>query len=425
MLDKSKYKKRIIDELLKKYLTLFGAVCLQGPKWCGKTWTALYHSNSAIMLGDPSKNFQTKELVNLDFDIALNGAYPRLIDEWQLIPSLWDAIRYRVDFKNNKGEFILTGSSTPHKKGIFHSGVGRIATLRMYPMSLFEAGFSSGLVSLSDICNHKFNTKIINNISLNQLVSLIIRGGWPENIEVDEKDIAIIPRNYIKTILENDTLLINDKKYNSLKMSLLLKSLARNESTTISNNKLLTDVKEINNNTIDIDTITNYLDIFNRLFLLDDIEPFSENIRSKTRIKQVRKRHFIDPSLPCALLNITSQLLVNDLETLGLMFESLCLRELRIYAQANDYKLFHYQDYNNDEFDAVIELEDGSWAAFEIKLGAHQIDNAAKKLIKISEKIKNSGGKGPKVLCVICGLTNASYLRDDGVYVVGITSLKN
>lgn len=425
MLDRSKYKNRIIDETLKKYLTIFGAVCIEGPKWCGKTWTSLYHSNSHIMLGDPSKNFQNRELVKLDYDIALDGTYPRLIDEWQEIPALWDAIRYKVDFKEQKGQFILTGSSTPNHKGILHSGIGRIATLKMLPMSLYEAGFSDGSVSLRDLCNNKFSNKPSNNTSLIELAQFIVRGGWPDNVDVNLNDIKIIPRNYISSILKNDIFVIENKSYNVHKMELLLKSLARNESTTVSNNKILNDIKENANESVDIDTVNNYLDLFNRLFILDDIYPYSENIRSKIRIKQSRKRHFVDPSLACGFLNITPNMLIDDLKTFGFMFESLCLRDLRIYAIANDYNLFHYQDYENNEIDAVLELGDGNWCAIEIKLGASQIDDAAKNLIRISKKIEEKGGKKPKILCVICGLTNFSYRRDDGVYVVGITSLKN
>ncbi len=425
MLDKSKYKNRIIDETLKKYLTIFGAVCIEGPKWCGKTWTSLYHSNSHIMLGDPSKNFQNRELAKLDYDIALDGTYPRLIDEWQEIPALWDAIRYKVDFKKQKGQFILTGSSTPNHKGILHSGIGRIATLKMLPMSLYEAGFSDGSASLWDLCNNKFSNKSSNNTSLMELAQFIVRGGWPDNVDVNLDDIKIIPRKYISSILKNDIFVVENKSYNVHKMELLLKSLARNESTTVSNNKILNDIKENANESVDIDTVNNYLNLFNRLFILDDIYPYSENIKSKIRIKQSRKRHFVDPSLACGVLNITPDMLIDDLKTFVFMFESLCLRDLRIYAMANDYNLFHYQDYENNEIDAVLELGDGNWCAIEIKLGANQIDDAAKNLIRISKKIEEKGGKKPKILCVICGLTNFSYLRDDGLYVVGITSLKN
>lgn len=424
-MNKNLYKPRIIDKRIEEYLSVFGAVCIEGPKWCGKTWSSLYHSKSNIMLGDPSGNFQNRALALMSPDIVLDGEAPRLLDEWQEVPSLWDAVRYKVDQTEKKGQFILTGSATPNHKGILHSGAGRIARLKMHPMSLYESGDSSGEVSLEELCHGKLSPQLTGEQDLRKIADLICRGGWPGSLNTPSEKAGILSEEYIKAVIEDDAYRIDGVKRDSLKMRLLLRSLARNESTTATNKTLKNDIKAVDDEDIDTDTISSYLDIFSRLFLLENQQPFSTSIRSRTRLKQAEKRHFADPSLPCALLGINSSHLVNDLETFGFMFEALCERDLRIYAESFGGKLFHYQDYLNREIDAVIELDDGNWCAFEIKLGANQIDDAAKNLIKIKRLIEEDGGIAPSVLCVICGLSSAAYLRPDGVFVVPITALKN
>ncbi len=424
-MNKNLYKPRIIDKRIEEYLSVFGAVCIEGPKWCGKTWSSLYHSESNIMLGDPSGNFQNRALARMSPDIVLDGEAPRLLDEWQEVPSLWDAVRYKVDQTEKKGQFILTGSATPNHKGILHSGAGRIARLKMHPMSLYESGDSSGKVSLEELCHGKLSPQFTGEQDLRKIAELICRGGWPGSINTPSEKVGLLSEEYIKAVIEDDAYRIDGVKRDSLKMQLLLRSLARNESTTATNKTLKNDIKAVDDEDIDTDTISSYLDIFSRLFLLENQQPFSTSIRSRTRLKQAEKRHFADPSLPCALLGINSSRLINDLETFGFMFEALCERDLRIYAESFGGKLFHYQDYLNREIDAVIELDDGNWCAFEIKLGANQIDDAAKNLIKIKHSIEEDDGIAPSVLCVICGLSSAAYLRPDGVFVVPITALKN
>ena len=420
-----KYKKRVIDSLVEKYLKIFGAICIEGPKWCGKTWTSSYHSKSEFLIGNPDNNFQNRSLAELSPSIVLEGDTPRLLDEWQEVPSIWDAVRYIVDQRSEKGQFILTGSSTPKRKGIFHSGAGRIGKLRMRTMSLYESGDSSGKVSLSDVCQGKINPVMTGEVHLRDLAGYIVRGGWPGNLNVPIENASILPQSYIDAILDDDTQRMDGKKYDVSKMRLLLRSLARNESTTATNKKLMKDIKEVDDESVDYDTIAAYLDVFTRLFLIDNQQPFSKNIRSSVRVKQAEKRHLCDPALACALLKVTPERLIGNLETFSLLFEAMCERDLKIYAQSFDANVYHYQDYLNREIDAVIELPDGRWSAFEMKLGANQVDKAAASLINIRDSIGKDGGKVPSVLCVICGMSNAAYVRPDGVVVIPITALKN
>lgn len=377
------------------------------------------------MLGNPDGNFQNRQLAQMSPSLVLEGETPRLIDEWQEVPQLWDAVRYKVDQSGNKGQFILTGSATPNHKGILHSGAGRIAKLRMRPMSLFESGNSSGDISLKDICEGRIEPKISGEVDLRKLIDFIIRGGWPANQETTLKQAAYLPIQYIRAVLDDDVYRIDNVKRDKHKMELLLRSLARNEATTVTNKKLKNDIKEIDDEDIDVETVSVYLDVFQRLFLTDNQKPFEAKLRSSIRIKQAEKRHLSDPSLAAALLNATPEMLLNDLNTLGFLFEALCERDLKIYAESFDADLYHYQDYNNNEMDAVIAMPDGKWCGFEIKLGANQIDMAAENLIKIKNEIKANGGIAPDSLCVICGLSNAAYQRPDGVFVVPITALRN
>ena len=424
-MERKDYRPRLIDNIIDSYLEAFGAVCVEGPKWCGKTWTSSYHCQSEIMLGNPDGNFQNRQLAQMSPSLVLEGETPRLIDEWQEVPQLWDAVRYKVDQNGNKGQFILTGSATPNHKGILHSGAGRIAKLRMRPMSLFESGNSSGDISLRDICEGRIEPKILGEVDLRKLIDFIIRGGWPANQETTLKQAAYLPIQYIQAVLDDDVYRIDNVKRDKHKMELLLRSLARNEATTVTNKKLKNDIKEIDNEDIDVETVAAYLDVFQRLFLTDNQKPFEAKLRSSIRIKQAEKRHLSDPSLAAALLNATPEMLLNDLNTLGFLFEALCERDLKIYAESFDAELYHYQDYNNNEMDAVIAMPDGKWCGFEIKLGANQIDMAAENLIKIKNEIKANGGIAPDSLCVICGLSNAAYQRPDGVFVVPITALRN
>ena len=423
--DKSRYKPRVIDAAVEKYLSTFGAVCIEGPKWCGKTWTSSFHSKSEFLIGDPANNFQNRALAEMSPALILDGETPRLLDEWQEVPTVWDAVRYTVDQRADKGQFILTGSSTPKRKGILHSGAGRIGKLRMRTMSLYESGESSGAVSLETLCNGELNAAMTGEVDLRDLAYYTVRGGFPGNLNVAPENAFLLPQSYLDAILDDDSQRIDNKKYDTAKMRLLMRSLARNESTMATKAKLLSDIKENDDEVIDADTITTYLDVFDRLFLIDNQPPFSANIRSSVRVKQAEKRHFCDPSLACALLKATPEKLIGDLKTFGFLFEALAERDLKIYAESFGANLYHYRDYNNKEADAVIELPNGNWCAFEIKLGANQIDKAAESLTALRDDILKNDGIAPSVLCVICGMSNAAYKRPDGVFVVPITALKN
>jgi hypothetical protein len=302
-----------------------------------------------------------------------------------------------------------------------HSGTGRIARLRMMPMSLFESGNSCGKVSLQNLCTGTLENAITGEVSLQSLASYILRGGWPGNLQLSTEDALKIPAQYLENLVTEDIAKVDDKVRDEAKMRLLLRSLARNESTTASRARLKSDMQGVEQLTIDEDTIAAYLNVFAKLFIIENQKPFATAIRSSLRIKQAEKRHLVDPSFVCSLLGITDEdRLIGDLRTFGFLFEALCERDLKIYAQSFGANLLHYQDYSNDEIDAVVELANGSWSAFEIKLGANQIDEAAAKLVDINKKFERPA----TTLCVICGLTNAAYRRPDGVCVVPITALK-
>lgn len=415
------YKPRLIDSIVRKYLRIYGSVCIEGPKWCGKTWTGSYHANSEVYIDDPANNYNNRQLARLNPSLVLNGDYPRLIDEWQEVPPIWDAVRKEVDKSSENGKFILTGSSTPNLEGVFHSGTGRIAGLRMRPMSLYEAGFSSGVVSLSDIIDGTFEDKATGEVGLFDLCGYICRGGWPRAINLPLDDSLEIPKLYINSIIDRDIIKLDGVSYNKDIMVRLLKSLARNESTTCTKQSLVNDIEAFEGYSMNRMTLDTYLSVLNRLFLLDDQEPFSDNPRSSMRVRQNKKRHLADPSLATALLGLSPNGLINNLTTAGFLFEALCERDLRIYGEALGGTLYHYQDYKNNEIDAVLSFPDGRWIGFEIKLGANQIDSAIDNLLRIKALMANP----PIALCVICGLSSYAYRDSSGVYVLPITALKD
>ena len=414
------YRPRSIDNTIDLMLEAFGAVCVEGPKYCGKTWTSLSHVNSSIMIGDPDRNFENRRLVNLDVNRALTGERPHLIDEWQEIPQIWDAVRMEVDRRPDNGQFILTGSSTPVRKGVMHSGAGRIGHVRMRTMSLYESGDSDGSVSLMDMFDETFQPTEGCTTSLELLMDLTVRGGWPRNIGMRTEAAMLTNRGYLETCIK-DVASLDGSNRDENKIRMIVRSLARNESTLATKSKIVSDVEggTVSNNTLD-----HYLDNLERSFLLNDQPPFDPGYRSSVRVGKVSKRHLTDPSLAVAAMNLSPRKLMDDLLTYGFLFESMCERDLDIYARSEWGSLYHYRDSNGKEIDAVVELDDGRWGAFEIKLGTNQIDTAAKNLLDIDDYIAQRGGRRPSVLCVICGLTSASYRRNDGVYVVSPLQLR-
>lgn len=425
-LRKQEYRERIIDDIVKSKLASFGAVCIEGPKWCGKTWTALNHSNSVFFIGDPQNNFQNRLLAEVDPSIVLDGLNPRLIDEWQEVPSLWDAVRFEVDKTKHKGQFILTGSSTPKSFGVLHSGTGRIDRIMMRPMSLYESGDSDGSVSLRMLFANTLKTTKTDSMSLSKLAYLATRGGWPGSLGMNEKQASDIAKSYLKSILADDITKIDGVKRDSKKVKALIKSLARNVATSVSNATLIKDIKEFDGDLIDPNTVASYLDILTRLFIIDNQQAYDINYRSSTRVAKSPKRHFIDPSLVVAALEMSPSMLLKDLNLFGFIFESLVIRDLKIYAEANRGSVYHFRHHDTgDEIDAVIELDDGTWGAFEIKLGHNQVDKASENLLKIKMNFDQMNHeKSPTVLCVICGLGEYAYKRPDGVFVVPIGCLR-
>lgn len=414
------YRNRLIDTLMKKHLSLFKAVCIEGPKASGKTWAAKQFSKSEIMLGDPSDSFSNRRLVSLDIMAALRGEEPHLIDEWQEVPAIWDAVRAEVDKDSRKGRFILTGSSTPARKGILHSGTGRIPSIQLRPMSLYESGESSGLVSLSGLFEDKFSGSIdTGSVLLSDISKYIVRGGWPAAIDFSAEDAVYFARAYVEGIIVEDIPRVAPSTDIS-KISRFMRSLARNESTTASRNTVRKDL----NGEISDDTANNYMGILTRLFQIDDILPYSPSVRSSLRVKQMPKHHYVDPSIPATLLRLNVKSLMNDLETFGFLFESLVLRDLQIYSAVNGFNLYHYQDYRDNEVDAVVEADDGAFGLIEIKLGTGDIEKGIKTLIKTNKALIETSGRGASFLCVISGLTPYAYKDPSGVIVVPLTALK-
>jgi len=422
-MDRNLYKPRLVDKRLDFYLSTFGAVCVEGPKWCGKTWTCTMHSKSEFLVGHPAGNFANRKLATLDVNRALDGAAPHLIDEWQDVPAIWDAVRYSVDENTESGRYILTGSATPREKGVLHSGTGRIARLSMHPMSLQESGQSSCAVSLSDVCKGlEIGVHSIHEPTLDELIEFVMRGGWPGGLDKNYRQAVLIPRDYIRNVMEVDIQKLDGIERDPVKVLKCLKSLARNESTTASTNTIRNDIAEFDDTSLSINTVTDYISAFNRLFLVRDTKPFSTFARSPSRIKQQPKRRFCDPSLASALLGVSSKMLLRDIRTFGFLFESLALRDLEIYAESMEGSLYHYQDYDGDDFDAVIQTPDDGWSAFEVKLDPGQVDEAAETLVRIASKFKHNP---PTALGVIVGKSGLAYRRkEDGVYVLPLTSLK-
>lgn len=422
-LRKNEYIERLVDKKIDDYLSIFGAVSIEGPKWCGKTWTSLNHANSVVYLDDE----EMKEKARLSFDLILNDKKPELIDEWNLVPEVWDAVRRKCDETTEKGNYILTCSTKltdeNQREKIHHSGAGRIGKIKMHTMSLYESGDSSGKVAITDMLNGNLENGLNPKITLEELANLIIRGGWPSNINVPNDKIGIIPKSYIEAILAKD--INDDKKRDKNKMMMLLKSLARNESTISNKATLLKDIEEFANEKELIEsrvTIDDYLDVLNRLNIIENQEAYSRNYRSKERIGKMAKRHFIDPSLACACLGLTKDKLINDLKTFGFMFEALVERDLNIYMEYLNGKLYHFRDnVTGLEADSILEFSDGEYAIVEIKLGFNQVEEAKKNLLNLYDNMI----KKPKFMCVIVGYTDV-IAKDSktGIYIVPITALK-
>ena len=423
------YKERLIDKKISQYLKIFGAVSIEGPKWCGKTWTAKNHANSAVFLDDSSANFDMRAKAKMDVSLILNMEKPQLIDEWIEVPEIWDAVRHICDKDKTKGKFILTESTTLRKKEqeekIHHSGAGRIDRMKMYSMSLYESGDSTGDASLKKMFEGTQENTLTKKTTLDDLARYIVRGGWPSNLNIDDDLIHILPKSYLNAVLDYD--ISKDGINRDInKMNMLFKSLARNESTIASNNTLIRDIEEYTSNKeyqLSRNTISDYLSVLSKLYLTENQEAYSFNLRSSDVVSKAVKRHFTDPSLACAALDITKNKLVNDIRTFGFMFEALVERDLRIYIESLGGKLYHYRNNKNGvEVDAIVELTDGNYGAIEIKLGSNEIEDAKKSLLRFTKEVKIE----PKFMCIICGLWDAVLKdKETGIYIIPITALKD
>ncbi len=421
------YKQRIADVLLERKLAGKGAVLIDGPKWCGKTTTARQVAQSELNLGDSAilNNAQTAMQVNPT--MLTRGNIPRLIDEWQTIPQLWDMVRSEVDKRQSFGQFILTGSSVPPgQEEIHHSGTGRIGRVSMRPMSLWESGESSGTVSLSDLFENNNIEPQDNPLDLAQIAYLICRGGWPQSTFLTG-DIALDQaRDYYEAIYKTDIHRVDKTRRNSERTRLLLRSYARHQGQSVSLKKLSEDIKENDNASITYETISDYVDALKKLYVLEDMSAWNPNLRSKSAIQVSNTRYFTDPSIAAAALYIGPGDLINDLKAMGMFFESMAVRDLRVYADALDGNLFHFRNAEGLECDAVLHRRNGTYGLIEIKLGGNElIEKGAKSLCRLADKVNTDKMPKPSFKMVLTAVGEFSYRRpNDGVWVVPIGCLK-
>ena len=422
------YKARIADEILKRCLRSVGAVLIQGPKWCGKTTTAEQQAKSIVYMDDPEIIDQNIELASLSPKKLLIGDTPRLVDEWQLAPQLWDAARFEVDHRGEMGQFIFTGSAVPADiSKIHHSGTGRFAWLTMRTMSLFESGESNGEVSLKDLFENK-DTDIFstNALNIDKIAYLICRGGWPQSTLVDEDVSLDMAKRYYEAVVNSDLSRVDDVKRDTDRAKRILRSLARNQCAQIPKSTICADIELNEAEKPSQGTISSYIDALKKIFVIEDSPAWNPNLRSKTAIRTSETRYFSDPSIGVAALGVGPQDLINDLNTMGLFFESLCIRDLRVYAEAIEGDVYHYRDKTGLECDAVIHLHNGKYGLIEVKLGGDKnIEEGAKNLKALAAKIDSEKMQEPSFLMVLTGTSRYALRREDGVYVVPIGCLKH
>lgn len=424
------YKPRIMDSLLKKKLQAKGAVLIEGPKWCGKTTTAEEIAASKIMLTrtDIKNNF--KSLLEIDIDAALAGDAPMLIDEWQTVPKLWDAVRYTVDHRRKMGQFILTGSAVPDKeaeKEREHSGTGRFAWLTMRPMTLYESGESNGTVSLANLFASPEKILEKNGLKLQDIAFLICRGGWPMSVGLPEEAALEQAFDYYDAVTKEDITKVDGVKRASARVQRLMKAYARHQGTQVSIATLKEDLKSNDTATLDDDTISSYLEALRKIFVVEDMPAWNPNIRSKTAIRTADTRYFVDSSIATAALGLGPSDLISDLKTMGFMFETMCVRDLRVFAEALNGKVYHYRDKSGLECDAVVHLRNGQYGLIEIKLGGDSlINDGAKTLNALAGQLDTSRMKAPAFKMILTATGEYAYRRpEDGIYIVPIGCLKH
>ena len=423
------YRHRIMDSLLAKKLQAKGAVLIEGPKWCGKTTTAEEIAASKVLLAKTDAKEQFKRLLEIDSDTALSGEAPMLIDEWQTVPKLWDAVRYTVDHRRKMGQFILTGSAVPDKdaeKEREHSGTGRFAWLTMRPMTLSESGESNGSVSLADLFTAPGKVLERNSLKLQDIAFLICRGGWPMAVGLPEEAALEQAFDYYDAVTKEDVTRVDGVKRASERVRRLMRAYARHQGTQASIATLREDLKNNDTATLDDDTIVSYLEALRKIFVVEDMPAWNPNIRSKTAIRTADTRYFVDPSIATAALGMGPADLVNDLNTMGFFFETMCVRDLRVYAEALNGKVYHFRDKSGLECDAVVHLRNGQYGLIEIKLGGQSlIDDGVRTLNSLAAQVDTSRMKAPAFKMVLTATGEYAYRRsEDGIYIVPMGCLK-
>ena len=421
------YKHRIADGILEKKLRSKGAVLIEGPKWCGKTTTAEQQARSILYMDNPASLESNLQMAEIDPGILLEGDTPRLVDEWQLAPKLWDTMRFEVDHRHQVGQFILTGSAVPSdEESMKHSGTGRFSWLTMRPMSLYESGESNGKVSLSHLFESRENIVATNSLRIDDIAFLICRGGWPFACSLQGDAALAQAFDYVDAVIKKDVSRVDGTNRNITTTRLLMRSYARNQGSQATIGTIVADMMTNDENEIGVKTAGSYLDALRKIFVIEDSEAWNPNLRSKTAIRTANTRYFIDPSIGTAVLGLGPKDLINDLNTMGLFFETLCVRDLRIFADALDGQVFHYRDKSGLECDAVIHLRNGRYGLVEIKLGGDRLINeGASNLLALVDKINTDKMKEPSFLMVLTGTGDFAYRRKDGVYVVPIGCLKD
>ena len=418
-----KYLPRIVDEILKNKLEYMGAVVIEGPKWCGKSTTAKQFSKSLIELQDPDKKIQYDNISETKPSLFLEGEKPRLFDEWQMYPVIWDSIRTNVDRTGKKGQYILTGSAKPVENRIMHTGTGRISKLLMRTMSLYESGDSNGLVSLKDIIDGK-EISGVSNLELEDIINVMIRGGWPESLNINGDNKFKVAKEYVYSLINEDVKTVDGVERDKIKMESLLKSISRNISTSTNKRTIISDISNIFKEELSRPTVYDYLATLEKLYVLEYVPATNLNLRSSIQLRTNPKIELVDPSIVIASLGLKKEDLINDLNFTGFIFENMCYRDLKIYADSLGAELFYYRDNKDFEIDFILRCENGKWGAIEIKLGAKKVEEAAENLKKFKEKVDIEKSGEPSFLLVLTG-GELSYLREDGVYVVSIGNLKN
>ena len=412
---------------MEKKLRSKGAVLIEGPKWCGKTTTAEQQARSILYMDNPASFESNLQMAEIDPGILLEGDTPRLVDEWQLAPKLWDTMRFEVDHRHQVGQFILTGSAVPSdEESMKHSGTGRFSWLTMRPMSLYESGESNGKVSLSHLFESRENIVATNSLRIGDIAFLICRGGWPFACSLQGDAALAQAFDYVDAVIKKDVSRVDGTNRNITTTRLLMRSYARNQGSQATIGTIVADMMTNDENEIGIKTAGSYLDALRKIFVIEDSEAWNPNLRSKTAIRTANTRYFIDPSIGTAVLGLGPKDLINDLNTMGLFFETLCVRDLRIFADALDGQVFHYRDKSGLECDAVIHLRNGRYGLVEIKLGGDRLINeGASNLLALVDKINTDKMKEPSFLMVLTGTGDFAYRRKDGVYVVPIGCLKD